>query len=160
MEVQVKLVPSGIDEDGEEQFLELDAAIIDTLKPLLINAVCKKVDTVTDTIIKEIVRDHVAKLSVDAFERVFQASDMWSTKRGDPKSLPEIVSKLLQTHLDEKVDDRGVSSYGGDRITRYQWMVITAVRQACKGEIDERLKTLRAEFAEHIATKLSKVKVS
>ena len=160
MKVEVKLIPSGVDEDGEDQFMDLDAAIISTLQPLLREAVQKKVDVAGVAEIKEIVREHVAKLSVDAFEQAFQATDHWGKKQGDPQTLAEIVSKEVTSYLDGKVDTHGESSYGSDRLSRCQWLVKAAIQTACEGEIDKRLTSLRAEFVEHLAAKIAKVTVS
>lgn len=158
MEVLVKLVPSGLDEDGEEQHMELDAAILDSLKPALREAVCKKVDAVTNDVIKLIVRERVALLSVAAFEQAFQATDSWGKKKGEEQSLAEIVKTETGKFLAETVDHRGDPSYSGT--PRCKAMVTAAIQESVKGEIDKELKTLRAEFAGKIADKLAKVTVS
>ena len=130
MEVLVKLVPSGVDEDGEEQFMELDAAIIDTLKPML----------------------------REAFNSVFQATDTWGQKKGEPKSLAEIVAGKVAEYLEVKLDKHGHSSYSGE--PRFQWMVNKAMEEGVKEEIGKHLATLRSEFAAKIATKIAEVKIS
>ncbi len=158
MEVQVKLVPSGVDEDGEEQFMELDAAIIDTLKPIIKEAVYKKVNEVADSVIKTVVEERVGKLSVEAFDGVFQATDMWGRKKGEPKSLAEIVAGKVKEYLEAKVDLDGRSNYCG--VQRIQWMINSAMEEGIKAEIGKHLVTLRAEFAAKIAEKIAKVEVS
>lgn len=158
MEVQVKLVPSGVDEDGEDQFLELDAAIIDTLKPILTHAVHHKVNEVTDKVIKAIVEEHVGKLSIEAFNGVFQATDTWGQKKGVPKSLAEVVSDRVRSYLDQRVNIRGEISHSGT--SRCQYLATKAINDAIAGELVERLATLRAEFADKIAKKLANVKVT
>ena len=158
MEVQVKLVPSGIDEDGEEQHMELDAAIIDTLKPILAEAVYKKVNEVTDKVIKAIVEEHVAKLSVEAFGQIFQATDCWGKHKGEPKSLAEIVSGKVKGYLEAKVNARGDATYEGE--PRIQWMVNRTIELVVQEETGKHLATLRAEFAKRIADKIANVEVS
>ncbi len=158
MKVEVKLIPSGVDEDGEDRFLELDEAIISTLRPLLGTAVRKKVDEVKDTIIQGIVTEHVSALSREAFSEAFQATDHWGRKKGEPKSLPQIVAEVAVDYLNQKVDSQDRPSYNGK--PRCQAMMLSAVNDALTGEIDKQLKTLREEFAAKIANKISNIKVT
>ena len=160
MEVKVKLVPSGVDEDGEDQFLELDEAIIATLTPLLREAVAKKTNAVSNEVIKAVVEERVAVLSVEAFAGAFQATDSWGKSKGEAKSLPEIVSGKVMEYLQTRVDQHGRPGYGSDKPTRCDWMVRGAIQAAIDGEIGKQLGTLRAEFAERIAAKLAKVQVT
>lgn len=158
MEVQVKLIPSGVDEDGEDQFLELDEAIISTLKPILREYAAKHVEKMTTDVLKATVTEHVAALSKEAFAEAFQATDHWGKAKGEPKTLAQIVSEMTAKYLGENIDSNGRQSYSGK--PRCEQMIFNAIGKALKGELDKQLSTLRAEFAEKIAAKLAKVKVS
>ncbi|KKK69839.1 hypothetical protein LCGC14_2930030 [marine sediment metagenome] len=160
MKVLVELVPSGTDEDGEEQFLELDKTILDTLTPLLREAVLKKVDAVTEKTITAIVQERVAALSVEAFAESFQRTNHWGKKEGKVVSLPDVMAGHMNDHLNQQVNERGQPTGYGGELTRCAWMVRAAMQDALKTEIDKRLSTLRTEFAEKLAKKIANVKIT
>jgi len=158
MEVKVKLVPSGYDEDGNEQFLELDQAIVVALKPALRETVERHVNSIEKKTIKEIVAAKVGELTTEAFGRAYQKTDGWGNHSGDPISIPDIVIKETKAFLEQKVDANGRVSYSGE--PRIKVMTLEAIRDVVKGELQERLKMLRAEFAEYLQKQLTTLRVS
>lgn len=158
MKVQVELVPDECDpETGEPQYMELNEAIVSSMRPILVEAVQAKVDKLADKAIKGIVTEHVGKLSVEAFGAVFQPTDSWGKKKGEPKTLAEVVEGQVASYLNTSVNLQGRPHYSGK--PRSEWLVNKAMQDAVKGEIDKRLGDLREEFAAKIAAKIANVKV-